>query len=100
MFVCHSEEEESLCVLSVCACKHAGLNVSAHAPSHHPQGDSEEIVDLWDEMLQISMLVKELPPSLLQSGTDEEDEMMFFSLCREMMRSVSRNTSRLRKSHT
>ena len=35
-------------------------------------------------MLQISMLVKELPPSLLQSGTEEEEEMMFFSLWREM----------------
>lgn len=58
------------------------------------------MVDLWDEMLQISMLVKELPPSLLQSGTEEEDEMMFFSLWREMMSSVRRNASRPRKSHT
>lgn len=52
-------------------------------------------------MLQISMLVKELPASLLQSGMEEEvEEMMFFSLCREMMSSVSRNTSSPRKSHT
>lgn len=51
-------------------------------------------------MLHISMLVKELPPSLLRSGREEEDEIMFFSLWREMMSSVSRNTSRPRKSHT
>lgn len=51
-------------------------------------------------MLQISMLVKELPASLLQSGMEEEEEMMFFSLCREMMSSVSRNTRSPRKSHT
>lgn len=98
----------------VCACLpillHAGIekctwtythaHVSVGAPSHLPQVDSEEMVDLWDEMLQISMLVKELPPSLLQSGTEEEEEIMFFSLWREMMSSVSRNTSRPRKSHT
>ncbi len=49
------------------------------AASHLPQVDSEEMVDLCEEMLQISMLVKELPASLLQSGTEEEEEMMFFS---------------------
>lgn len=65
-----------------------------------PQVDSEEMVDFWDEMLHISMWVKELPPSLLQSGTEEEEEMMFFSLWSEMMSSVSRNTSRPRKIHT
>lgn len=51
-------------------------------------------------MLQISILVKELPASLLQSGTEEEEEIMFFSRCSEMMSIVSRNTSRPRKSHT
>lgn len=62
--------------------------------------DSADMVDLWDVMLQISMFVKELPPSLLQSGTEDEEEMMFLSLCSEMMSSVSRNVSRPRKSHT
>lgn len=84
--------------------KHMDVHMSACAllssPISLPQVDSEEMVDLWDEMLQISMLVKELPPSLLQSGMEEEEEMMFFSLWREMMSSVSRNTSRPRKSHT
>lgn len=115
VFLCHSEEVLGLCVLcvwpclpAVCmkACMHEGMHsdiyvsVAGCAPSHLPQVDREEMVDLWDEMLQISMLVKELPPSLLQSGTEEEEEMMFFSLWREMMSSVSRNTSRPRKSHT
>lgn len=100
-----------LCALYVCAClplfAWACTNESTCAyvctvcaPSHIPQVESAEMVDLWDEMLHISMLVKELPPSLLQSGTEEEEEMMFLSLCREMTSSVRRNTSRPRKSHT
>lgn len=68
--------------------------------SDRPQVDSEEMAERWEEMLQISMLVKELPASLLPSGMEEDDEMMFFSLCREMTSSVSRKTSSPRKSHT
>lgn len=58
------------------------------------------MVDLCEEILQISMLVNELPASLPQSGTGDEEPMMFFSLCRDMISRVSRNTSRPRKSHT
>lgn len=46
------------------------------------------------------MLVKELPTSLLHSGYDELDAMMFFSLYRAMMRRVRRKNSRLRKRET
>lgn len=98
-----------VCMLACCRMHAQGhtrgrvMSMCPHMPPPPdclPQVDSEEMVDLWDEMLQISMLVKELPPSLLQSGTDEEEEMMFFSLWRDIMSSVSRNTSRPRKSHT
>ena len=44
------------------------------------QDDREETVDLCEDRLQISMLVKELPPSLAYSGYEELEEMMFFSL--------------------
>ncbi len=59
VFVCHSEEVPGLYVLCVCVCAclllHACVRkctldiyvyVSACAPSHLPQVDSEEMVDL------------------------------------------------------
>lgn len=66
----------------------------------HHHWDRVEMVDLCEEILQISMLVKELPASLLQSGTGEAEPMMFFRRCREMMSRVNRSTRRPRNSHT
>lgn len=90
--------------MSHCGVKSSALCASASVLHVHAlnvgQADSTDMVDLWDVMLQISMFVKELPPSLLQSGTEDEDEMMFLSRCSEMMSSVSRKVSRPRKSHT
>lgn len=59
-----------------------------------------EKVDLWEEILQTSRLVRELPPSLGHSGREELEEMMFFSLCRAMIKSRSRNAKRLRNMDT
>ncbi|KAL1266442.1 hypothetical protein QQF64_002117 [Cirrhinus molitorella] len=45
----------------------------------------DDTVDLCEEMLQISMLVKELPASLPHSGYEVLEDMMFFSLWRAMI---------------
>lgn len=81
----------------MCAPFVSGLRVHVLTMGH---ADSTDMEDLWDVMLQISMFVNELPPSLLQSGTEDEEEMMFLSLCNDTMSSVSRKVSRPRKSHT
>lgn len=39
-----------------------------------------ERAERWEEILQTSKLVNELPASLLYSGYEELEEIMFFSL--------------------
>ena len=74
MFVC-------VCVL-VCMCARMVVYLYLYVHRHVAvlQDDREETVDLCEDRLQISMLVKELPPSLAYSGYEELEEMMFFSL--------------------
>lgn len=58
-------------------------------------------MDLWEERLQTSRLVRELPaPALGHSGRAGPEEMRFLSLWRATIKSRSRNAKRLRNMDT